>query len=155
MKGNKEIIDHLNEILANELTAINQFFLHARVLQNWGVKELGDYEYKSSIDEMKHADEIIKRILFLEGIPNVQKLNKVHVGETVEEIFRSDLTIENIQVPALRAAIQASEKVQDYISRDLFTKILASEEEHVDWLETQLELVERVGLPNFIQSHMK
>ncbi len=154
MKGNTRIIELLNEILTNELTAINQFFLHARMLQNWGINELGDYEYHSSIDEMKHADEITKRILFLEGLPNLQKLHKIRIGEDVKEILEADQELEKVQIAALREAIVEAEKVKDFVSRDLFFRILASEEEHIDWLETQLELIERVGMQNYVQSKM-
>lgn len=154
MKGNPKIIECLNIVLCNELTAINQYFLHARMLQHWGFADLGKKEYDASIDEMKHADEIIMRILFLEGIPNVQKLNKVNIGQNVKELLESDLKLEELAIPKLRESIQESEKCQDFVSRDLFNKILKSEESHVDWLEMQLELMKKVGLQNYLQSQM-
>jgi len=155
MKGNKVVIDALNKVLCNELTAINQYFLHARMLQDWGFDQLGKLEYEASIDEMKHADDVIKRILFLEGIPNVQKLGQVKIGENVEELLKSDLNLENAAVPDLKNCIEVSEKEKDYVSRDLFLSILKSEEDHVDWLETQLSLLQRVGMENFLQSQIK
>ena len=151
MIGNSEVLKHLNKILYNELVAINQYFLHARMLDDWGVKELGAHEYKESIDEMKHADELIRRILFLEGLPNLQALNKLLIGENVEEILKCDLKQEEIAIPDLRAAVRHCEKVEDFTSRELFEKILESEEEHVDWLETQLTRIEQMGLQNYIQ----
>ncbi len=151
MQGDPKIISHLNVILKNELTAINQYFLHSRMLQDWGVSELAAKEYEESIDEMRHADQLIERILFLGGLPNLQALNKLRIGETVAEILECDLALEHDAIPDLRAAIADAEKVQDYVSRDLFASILASEEEHVDWLETQIGLIERIGLVNFIQ----
>lgn len=154
MKGHPEIIQHLNVILRNELTAINQYFLHSRMLHDWGLKKLGDYEYHESIDEMKHADEIIKRILFLEGLPNLQDLDKLRIGENVQEILQGDLALEEKAVADLQAAIKACESMQDYTSRDLLQSILSSEEEHIDFLETQLGLIERVGLQNYQQSQM-
>ncbi|MGB0455221.1 MAG: bacterioferritin [Bacteriovoracaceae bacterium] len=154
MKGSQKIIDALNEVLTAELTAINQYFLHARMLQDWGMEKLGKHEYEASIDEMKHADEIIKRILFLEGLPNVQKLDRVRIGQNVEEIIDADLEIEREAIPRLKQAITESEAEHDFVSRDLFLRILASEEEHVDWLETQKGLIEKVGLQNYIQSQI-
>ncbi len=154
MKGSQKVIDALNDVLTKELTAINQYFLHARMLQDWGLEKLGKLEYKASIDEMKHADELIKRILFLEGLPNVQKLSKVRIGQNVKEILEADLAVENEAVPALKDHIKLCEDEADYVSRDLFTEILASEEEHVDWLETQLDLLNKIGEQNFIQSQM-
>ncbi len=152
MKGDPQVIAHLNKVLYNELTAINQYFLHARMLQNWGFKELGEYEYKESIDEMKHADWVIERILFLDGLPNLQNLGKLLIGETPREVFECDLKIEHIAIPDLKAGIAHAEQVGDYVSRDLLAKILASEEGHVDWLETQLSLIARLGEGPYLQS---
>lgn len=154
MKGSKEIIDALNSSLTRELTAINQYFLHARILQDWGMEKIGKLEYEASIDEMKHADDIIKRILFLEGLPNVQKIGKINIGQTIKEILESDLAVEYDAVPALKNHIKLCEAESDYITRDLLADILASEEEHIDWLETQLGLLNRVGEQNYIQSQM-
>lgn len=155
MKGSQAIIDALNSVLTKELTAINQYFLHARMLQNWGLEKLGRLEYKASIDEMKHADELIKRILFLEGLPNLQKLDRIRIGQSVEEVLTSDLQVENEAVPHLKKCIQLAEKETDYVTRDLFLHILSSEEEHVDWLETQLGLLKQVGLQNYLQSQIE
>lgn len=155
MKGNAKIIEALNGVLCKELTAINQYFLHARMLQNWGLAHLGKLEYEASIDEMKHADAIIKRILFLEGLPNVQKLERIMVGQNVKEIIKSDLKVENTAIPFLKKCIQLCEKDGDFGSRELLIDILKSEEEHVDWLEVQEGLLEKVGLENFIQSQME
>ena len=141
MKGSQAIIDALNSVLTKELTAINQYFLHARMLQNWGLEKLGRLEYAASIDEMKHADELIKRILFLEGLPNLQKIDRIKIGQNVKEVIEADLEVENAAVPHLKNCIRLAEQESDYVSRDLFLKILASEEEHVDWLETQLSLL--------------
>lgn len=154
MKGDKTVIKHLNKILKNELTAINQYFLHARMLDDWGLTKLGKYEYEESIDEMKHADDLVKRILFLEGLPNLQSLGRLRVGESVEEILKGDLALENEAIPDLREAIAYCEEVRDYVTRDMLESILDSEEEHVDHLETQLELIERVGIQNYQQSQM-
>lgn len=154
MKGDKKVIQHLNKVLLNELTAINQYFLHSRMFKNWGLKKLGDYEYHESIDEMKHADKLIERILFLEGIPNLQELGKLLIGENVEECLKCDLQLEMKAHPDLKAAIAHCEAVGDYISRELFTYILDSEEEHIDYLETQLELIPKIGIQNFMQSMM-
>jgi bacterioferritin len=154
MKGDSKVIKYLNKALKNELVAINQYFLHARMFENWGLNELNEKEYEESIDEMKHADALIKRILFLEGLPNLQDLGKLKVGENTEEIIRCDLAIELEAVPVLREAIEYCEQVKDYVSRELFEEILAGEEEHIDWLETQLELIEKVGLENYQQSKM-
>jgi bacterioferritin len=151
MQGDAEIIRHLNDALRNELTAINQYFLHYRILDNWGVRRLAKYEYDESIDEMKHADRLAARILFLGGLPNFQMLGRLRIGETVEEILRSDLALEQEALVQLKAAVAYSETVQDYVSRELFVSILESEEEHVDFLETQFELIERMGLQNYIQ----
>ncbi|HYM73269.1 MAG TPA: bacterioferritin [Stellaceae bacterium] len=151
MQGDPTVIQHLNAVLKNELTAINQYFLHARMLKHWGVTKLGDWEYKESLDEMKHADRLINRILFLEGLPNLQDLDKLLIGESVQEILECDLKLEQAAMPRLRTAIVHCESVRDFISRELFEAILDSEEEHVDFLETQLGLIPKVGIENYIQ----
>lgn len=155
MKGSQAIIDALNSVLTKELTAINQYFLHARMLQNWGLEKLGRLEYKASIDEMKHADELIKRILFLEGLPNLQKIDRIRIGQTLEEVMAADLEVENEAIPHLKKCIKLAESELDYVTRDLFLHILSSEEEHVDWLETQQGLVKQVGVQNYIQSQIE
>lgn len=155
MKGDPKVIAHLNKTLGNELVAINQYFLHSRMYKDWGLKELADKEYHESIDEMKHADKLIERILFLEGLPNLQDLGKLMIGENVKEMLECDLKLELKAIPDLKDAIEYCESVRDYVSRDLFQYILESEEEHVDWLETQLGLVERLGLQNYQQSMME
>ena len=152
MKGDPQVIQHLNKALYNELIAINQYFLHARMYKNWGLKELAEHEYKESIDEMKHADALIERILFLEGLPNLQNLGKLMIGESPKECLVCDLRLEMMAVPDLKAAIAYCETSGDYASRELFTKILVSEEEHIDWLETQLGLVERLGEGPYLQT---
>ena len=152
MQGDQEVIRFLNQVLRNELTAINQYFLHARMFENWGFAALGEYEYKESIDEMRHADELTKRILFLEGLPNLQELGKLYVGEDLRECLECDLRLEREAMPVLRDAIAHCESQRDFITRELFEKILESEEEHVDWLETQLGLIGSMGLENFMQS---
>ncbi len=151
MKGDAKVIEFLNQALTNELTAINQYWLHYRVLKNWGVERLADYERHESIDEMKHADTLADRILFLEGLPNFQAIGRLKVGETVEEILKADLALELEAIPLLRDAIQHSESVRDYTSREVFERILESEEEHVDFLETQFEKIARMGLENYVQ----
>lgn len=152
MKGDSKVIDFLNEALKNELTAINQYWLHYRMLANWGVTKLAEYERHESIDEMKHADRLADRILFLDGLPNFQMLGRLRVGESVEEILAADLALEHDAIPLLKDAIAHCEKAGDYISRRLFADILESEEEHVDWLERQHDLIERMGIQNYIQS---
>jgi bacterioferritin len=155
MKGSKAIIDALNSVLTKELTAINQYFLHARMLQNWGLEKLGKLEYDASIDEMKHADMVIKRILFLEGLPNLQKLDKLRIGQDLSEVLSADLEVEYAAVPHLKKCIQLAEKEADYATRDLFLTILKSEEHHIDWLETQRDLLKKVGVQNYMQSQME
>ena len=149
-----KIIEHLNTVLKNELTAINQYFLHSRMLKDWGLDRLAAHEHEESVDEMKHADRLIERILFLEGLPNLQDLHKLMIGEDVREILQCDLQLEEKALPDLKSAIEDCEKVGDYVSRALFSEILESEEEHVDWLETNLGLIEKVGLENYLQSQM-
>lgn len=154
MKGSQAIIDALNSVLTKELTAINQYFLHARMLQNWGLEKIGKLEYEASIDEMKHADMVIKRILFLEGLPNLQKLNKLRIGTSIEEVIAADLEVENEAVPHLKNCIKLAESEFDYATRDLFLSILKSEEHHIDWLETQRDLIKAVGVQNYMQSQI-
>lgn len=151
MKGEQKIIDHLNVVLRNELTAINQYFLHSRMLEDWGMAKMAAHEYKESIEEMQHADELIKRILFLEGLPNLQDLGRVNIGENVEEILKCDLKLEETAIPELKEAIKDCEDLQDYVTRDLLLKILSDEEKHVDEIETQLQMVKDQGLENYIQ----
>lgn len=150
MKGDAKVIEFLNQALKNELTAINQYFLHSRMLKDWGVSKLGEYEYKESVEEMNHADWLIERILFLGGLPNLQDLGKLRIGENVKEILECDLKLEQDAIPLLRDAMEYCEKQRDYVSRDLFGKILHNEEEHVDYIETQFDLIERVGIENYI-----
>ena len=149
MKGDTKVIEFLNLCLKNELTAINQYFLHARMLKDWGVSKLAEHEHKESIEEMNHADWLIERILFLGGLPNLQDLGKLHIGESVQEILECDMKMEMMAIPLLRDAMEHSEKVRDYVSRDLFGKILHNEEEHVDYLETQFDLIERIGIERY------
>jgi bacterioferritin len=151
MRGDAKVIDYLNEVLRNELTAINQYWLHYRLLDHWGIRRLADFERHESIDEMKHADYVSERILFLDGLPNFQLLGRLRIGETVEEILKSDLAMEVEAVAQLTGAIAYCEEVKDYISRDLFARILASEEEHVDTLERQFEMIARMGIHNYVQ----
>jgi len=155
MKGDQQVIDFLNKALLNELTAINQYWLHYRMLDNWGVHKLAEYERKESIDEMKHADKLAERIFFLEGLPNFQALGRLRIGESVEEILKADLALEQEALPLLRDAIAHCEAARDYISRELFEDILESEEEHVDYIEKQFELIERMGIQNYIQLNAK
>ncbi len=154
MKGDKQVIQFLNKVLRQELAAINQYFLHARMYKNWGLTKLGEHEYHESIDEMKHADQLIERILFLEGLPNLQDIGNLRIGENTREMLECDLALELEALPILREAIAHSEAVQDYVSRELFEHILEAEEDHVDWLETQLELIGQIGLENYLQSKM-
>ena len=155
MQGDAKVIEYLNEVLKNELTAINQYFLHYRMLDHWGVERLAKYEYGESIDEMKHADRLAERILFLDGLPNFQLLGRLKIGETVEEVLKADLDLENEALPILRDAIAHCEAVRDYVSRDLFTAILDSEEDHIDFLERQFDMIERMGIENYIQLQSK
>lgn len=154
MKGDAKVIEYLNKVLYNELTAINQYFLHYRMFKNWGYGELAEHEYKESIDEMKHADRLIERILFLDGLPNLQHLGKLRIGENALECIQGDLDLELAAAIDLRAAIAYSEGIADYISRDLFKTILHDEEEHIDWLETQLSLVKDIGAERYLQNKM-
>lgn len=154
MKGDKKVIEHLNNVLGNELVAINQYFLHSRMYKDWGLEKLAEHEYHESIDEMKHADALTQRILFLEGLPNLQDLGKLMIGENTKEMLGCDLKLEMDGVPDLKEAIAYCEQCGDYTSRELFEDILESEEEHIDWLETQLSLIDKVGLENYHQSMM-
>lgn len=154
MKGDPQVLQHLNTQLTNELTAINQYFLHARIYKDWGLEKIGQHEYKESIEEMEHADKLIERILFLEGLPNLQNLNKLLIGENLPECMRGDLTLESGSRVDLVAGIAYCESVKDYVSRELLESILEDTEEHIDYLETQLELIDKVGLENYLQSQM-
>ena len=154
MKGNTAVIEALNRVLYNELIAINQYFLHSRMLKDWGLKALADYEFHESVDEMKHADSLVDRILFLEGLPNMQDIGKLRIGEHTREMLECDLALEMQAIPDLREAIAYCESCKDFVSRDLFDQILDSEEDHVDWLETQIDLIDRVGIENYQQSQM-
>jgi bacterioferritin len=152
MKADATVVKHLNKALGNELIAINQYFLHSRMFREWGLGKLASKEYEESIDEMKHADELVGRILFLEGLPNLQNLGKLLIGEHTREMLECDLQLEMIAIPTLKEGIAHAESVQDYVSRDLMAAILRSEEEHVDWLETQLALIDRIGIENYQQA---
>ncbi len=154
MKIDNKVVEYLNKALKNELTAINQYFLHARMYKNWGLGALNEYEYHESVDEMKHADQLIERILFLEGLPNLQELGRLYIGEDTKEIMQGDLRLEQEAIPLLREAIEYCESVKDYVSRELLEGILEGEEEHVDWLETQLELIDKIGMENYLQSKL-
>jgi len=154
MKGDPTVIEHLNRVLKNELTAINQYFLHSRIFKDMGLKELADHEYEESVDEMKHADELVERILFLEGLPNMQDIGKLMIGENPREMLECDLKLEMNAIPLLREAVDYCESCKDFVSRELFESILESEEGHVDWLETQLSLIDQVGIENYLQSKM-
>ena len=151
MKGNDEIIAILNRVLRNELTAINQYFLHSRMFRDWGIKELAEHEHKESIEEMQHADSLVERILFLDGLPNLQDIGKLMIGEHVREMLECDLKLEHAAIPDLREGIQLCERERDYVSRQLLDDILKNEEEHVDWLEAQFDLIERMGIENYVQ----
>ncbi|RZA32420.1 MAG: bacterioferritin [Lysobacteraceae bacterium] len=155
MKGDPKVIEFLNKALYNELTAINQYFLHAKMLKNWGLNELAKHEYEESIDEMKHADKLSERILFLDGLPNFQMLGKLRIGENPRELLECDLALELEGLPLLREAIAHCESVSDYVSRELFADILESEEEHVDWIETQLSVIDRIGEPNYLLTKLE
>ena len=155
MKGDAKVIEVLNKVLGNELVAINQYFLHARMYKDWSLKELADHEYEESIDEMKHADWLIERILFLEGLPNLQDLGRLRIGEDTKEMLECDLSLEMDAIPDLRDGIKYCEEVRDYVSRDLLKEILESEEDHVDWLETELGLIEKIGIQNYLAEKMK
>tara|TARA_R110000824_G_scaffold357894_1_gene545433 strand:- start:86 stop:568 length:483 start_codon:yes stop_codon:yes gene_type:complete len=155
MKGDTKVIEFLNEALKNELTAINQYWLHYRMLDNWGVAKLAEFERHESIDEMKHADKLAERIFFLDGLPNFQLLGRLKIGETVEEVLKADLELEYEALPMLKDAIEYCESVRDYVSRDLFAEILESEEDHVDTLEQQFDMIERMGIENYIQLQSK
>jgi bacterioferritin len=154
MKSDPKVIEFLNRVLRNELTAINQYFLHSRMYLDWGLKSIGDYEFQESVDEMKHADSLIERILFLEGLPNMQDIGQLRIGEHTREMLECDLALEMEALPDLREAVEYCESCKDFVSRDLFDSILVAEEDHVDWLETQLDLIDRVGIENYQQNQM-
>jgi bacterioferritin len=151
MKAEPKVVEYLNTVLTNELTAVNQYFLHARMLEHWGITKLGKHEYQESMDEMRHADSLIKRILFLDGLPNLQRLNPLMIGQTAEEVLNCDMSLEAKAVADLREAIPHCESVRDFVTRDLFAGILHDEEEHIDFIETQYDLIERIGVQNWMQ----
>lgn len=155
MKGNREVINHLNQVLYHQLTAINQYFLHSRMFNDWGIEKLGKADYKESIHQMKHADKIIERILFLEGLPNLQHLGKLYIGQHTEEVLQCDVRKVKENIEALQKAVALAEQHQDYVSRDLVQSILEDEEEYLDWAETQLDLIEQVGIENYIQANVE
>lgn len=155
MKGDVEVIKHLNKILTNELTAVNQYFLHGRMLKNWGLEKIGQHVYRESIDEMKHADKLVERVLFLDGLPNLQDLHKLKIGENVPEMLRADLDVEVTNRTMLQDAIACCEAKRDFASRELLDEILVETEAHIDWLETQLALIDRVGLEGYQQQQMR
>ena len=155
MKGDEKVIEFLNQALTNELTAVNQYWLHYRMLDNWGVTRMAEYERKESIEEMEHADKLTERILFLDGLPNFQRLGSLRIGDSVEEVIKADLALEHDAIPLLRDAIEHCEKVRDYVTRDLFAEILDNEEEHVDHLETQQDMIDKMGIHNYIQLQSK
>ncbi|MCJ8314818.1 MAG: bacterioferritin [Saccharospirillaceae bacterium] len=154
MQGDNKVLVHLNQVLTNELIAINQYFLHSRMYKNWGLEELAEFDYKESIDSMKRADKVIERILFLEGLPNLQDLGKLHIGENTQEMLAADLSMEMGALVTLRETVKYCEEIHDYVSRDLAQDFIEEEEEHVDNLETQIELIEKVGIKNYLQSKM-
>lgn len=155
MKGNRDVINHLNQALYHHLTAINQYFLHSRMFNDWGIEKLGSAEYKESIRQMKHADKVIERILFLEGLPNLQHLGKLYIGQHTLEVLQCDSRKVKENIEAINTGIQCAESLQDYVTRDLLKNILESEEEYLDWADTQVDLIEKVSIENYIQQNME